>query len=503
MKKEKIVIIGSGLGGLLSAALLSKNGYNVCVIEKNPVFGGNLQSFRRDGVTFDTGMHFFGSIDKGQFLYRLYKYLDIYGSLRLKQLDKDAFSIINYNGKEYPFAQGFENFVEKLQPYFPGEERNIVRFIEKIKSIGAIENLFNLVNGDKEPSEQGDFFARTIKLLGENTWTFIQTLTHDERLRNVLSGLNILTSGTRDDSNMYSLGMTYFTHIESSWRFVGGSDQLVRAFLQKIREAGGTVHNNTKATAFILDDHKKIKYVQTNQGNIEGDIFISNVHPQLTIRMLPEKALRKVYINRLNSLKNSFSTFSLYVVLKKQKVRYLNHNYFDLLSSEVWYDPSSEEWPQEYMYSTLLSDEEDPFTEGITMVSPIKYDLFRKWESTVIEKRGKEYLELKQSLAEKLLSRATERFPELKEAVEKYYAATPLTLRDYLDAPEGTSYGLVKSSKAPLLSMVLPKTQIANLFMTGQSINMHGMLGVAIGSLLTVSYILDLKKVLKSMGDVV
>ena len=56
-EKYDVVIIGSGLGGLVCGAILTKEGQRVCIIEKNEQIGGNLQTFRRDGVTFDTGVH--------------------------------------------------------------------------------------------------------------------------------------------------------------------------------------------------------------------------------------------------------------------------------------------------------------------------------------------------------------------------------------------------------------------------------------------------------------
>ena len=73
MKKYDVIVIGSGLGGLLTADIMSKRGYHVCVVEKNNVAGGNLQTFKRDGVILDTGMHYFGSADKGQFIYKLFR----------------------------------------------------------------------------------------------------------------------------------------------------------------------------------------------------------------------------------------------------------------------------------------------------------------------------------------------------------------------------------------------------------------------------------------------
>ena len=64
-----VIIIGSGLGGLQCGYMLAKKGFKVCVLEKNYQIGGCLQSFRRNGYTFDTGFHHVGSLGKGESLY--------------------------------------------------------------------------------------------------------------------------------------------------------------------------------------------------------------------------------------------------------------------------------------------------------------------------------------------------------------------------------------------------------------------------------------------------
>ena len=56
MKKFDVIIVGSGLGGLECGAILSKEGFNVCVLEKNRVLGGCLQSFKRHNKVLDTGI---------------------------------------------------------------------------------------------------------------------------------------------------------------------------------------------------------------------------------------------------------------------------------------------------------------------------------------------------------------------------------------------------------------------------------------------------------------
>lgn len=68
MSKYDIIIIGSGLGGLECGAILSKEGYHVCVLEKNELFGGCFQTYQRGGHRMDTGIHYIGSLDEGQIM---------------------------------------------------------------------------------------------------------------------------------------------------------------------------------------------------------------------------------------------------------------------------------------------------------------------------------------------------------------------------------------------------------------------------------------------------
>ena len=88
--KYDIIIVGSGLGGLVCGYILSKKGFKVAIVEKNAQIGGCLQSFRRKGVNFDTGMHYIGSMDEGQILYRFWKYLGLTETIPLQRLNNDG-----------------------------------------------------------------------------------------------------------------------------------------------------------------------------------------------------------------------------------------------------------------------------------------------------------------------------------------------------------------------------------------------------------------------------
>ena len=80
-----VLILGAGLGGLLCGALLSLEGYQVTVLEKNKQIGGGLQSFGVDGKRFETAVHYIGSLGKGQTLYKIFDYVGLLEHLQLQQ----------------------------------------------------------------------------------------------------------------------------------------------------------------------------------------------------------------------------------------------------------------------------------------------------------------------------------------------------------------------------------------------------------------------------------
>lgn len=498
MIKYDIIIIGSGLGGLLCGAILSKEGYDVCVLEKNKTIGGNLQSFERDGVIFNTGLHYFGSADKDQFIYKLFHYLEIYDKLRLRQLDIDCFDVINFRDKEYPLAQGFENFSLKLLERFPDESYAIQSFVAKIRQVEQPGQYFNLMTNS---THENPLIFNPLRSL--NAYRFIGSITENNDLRNVLAGLNDLLGGPKEMVNMYIMGMIYYTFIQSAWRFVDGSSQLAESLAAVILTHGGTVLTENQVTGFGLEGTNTIISAKTNQ-NIEifGKQFISDIHPASTLDLLPPDSIRKFYSERIKSLENSIGMFTLYISLKPNSFPYLNYNYTFALTNDIWQsrDPNSP-WPHSYWFETPATSSDGGYTKAVTVLSPIGFERFRKWSGTGTESRGNEYEDLKTSLAEKLLSKVYLQFPELKSSMEKYYCSTPLTQIDYTGSPEGSAYGLIKDSEEPVKSHILPKTRIPNLFLTGQNTNAHGMLGVSTGSLITLSNILDINHIIQKIRN--
>jgi phytoene dehydrogenase-like protein len=104
--------------------------------------------------------------------------------------------------------------------------------------------------------------------------------------------------------------------------------------------------------------------------------------------------------------------------------------------------------------------------------------------------KGEGYEKFKFEKTEKMIEALEKRIPNLRHAIKRIYTSSPLSYRDYIGSFEGNMYGYMKSSENPLKTMVSPRTKIDNLFLTGQSVNMHGILGVTIGAFNTCAEIL-------------
>ena len=87
MKKFDVLIIGTGMGGLVCGNILAREGYTVCMVEKNKQLGGCLQMYVRNKVIFDSGVHYMGGLDKGQNLYQIFKWLGLMDKLKLEKMD--------------------------------------------------------------------------------------------------------------------------------------------------------------------------------------------------------------------------------------------------------------------------------------------------------------------------------------------------------------------------------------------------------------------------------
>ncbi len=491
MHQYDVIIVGSGMGGLVCGNLLSLEGYKVCVLEKNKQIGGCLQIYVRDKVIFDSGVHYLGGLSKGQNLYQIFKYLDILDRLKLQQLDENVFDkiLIENDDTEYEYAQGYENFINKMLTYFPDEEKGLREYCDKIKDICSRFPLYNLQSGDETNAKAS--------VLEIDTKSFIESCTSNPKLREILAGNNALYAGQPGKTPLYVHALILNSYIESSWKCIDGGSQIAKYLARNILDMGGTIIKHAEVKK-IVEDGGVVTHVELADGSkMFAKHFISNIHPVKTLELTQTDLIKKAYRNRLKSLENSISSFTLNIVFKKNSYKYFRHNYYVFNDGCVWTtgDYTEENWPMGYAVFVAASSKSPEYADGMTILAYMKYEEVKEWEHTynIVSKeedRGASYEAFKKRKAEKLLESVERKFPGLRDKIQAYYTATPLSYRDYIGNDDGSLYGIAKDYKDALKTFISPRTKLPNLYFTGQNLNLHGILGASMSAIVTTNALL-------------
>lgn len=496
-----VVIVGSGLGGMACGVMLAKEGYKVCVLERNKQIGGTLQTFVRDRVIFDSGVHYVGGLGAGQNLHQLFKYLGIMDKLRLQQLDEAAFDTIQFAGDPaiYAYAQGYDRFRDTLTEAFPEDADAIRQYCDALRNTCDKFPLYNL--------RPGSSFEK-MNVLELDTQAFVESLTGNKKLQNVLVATNLLYAGLPYRTPFYVHALIMNHYIESAWRFVDGGSQIARYLYKEIVVRGGVFFKRVNVVR-LVEEEGLLRYAEAADGRrFHGKLFISNVHPHNTMQMVQSNMLKKAYRHRLEHLENTMSAFTLNIVLKKHAFKYRNHNYYYLDEADAWCGPqyTADNWPRMYALYWSPSSRDPEYADGVTLITHMRYDEVAPWAgtfNTVAEEdnRGPEYEAFKRVRAERLIDFVCQKFPDLRDAIVSYYAATPLTLRDYMGTDDGSLYGYAKNSGDPMRTSISARTKIPNLLLTGQNVNLHGVLGVTVSAVLTCAEILGIDPLIEKIRN--
>lgn len=462
----KVVIIGAGLGGLECGFLLSKQGFHVCVLEKNQQIGGCLQSFRRNGHLFDTGVHYVGGLGEGEILNRLFEPFGL-NSLPWHQLDLDNFDEVFYQGKRYSFANGYREFAEKMTSYFPHQKEEIAQYAKLLqKSQAGLQNLFS--HSTEENPER-------MSLLNISASQYLQKSFTDINLRNVLSGTS-LKMELNAALPLYLFAQTNGTFIQSAWRLKGGGGLIAETLADGILKNGGRVHTCSPVTGFTVKEGRITGVTINHTDTIDCDLVISDIHPSLLMAMLPEGMVRRAYRTRICSLPNSTGMFTAHLQLKPNKIPYRNHNLFIHEQADLW-DGNNSCRSIGIHYAV---PREGSFAENIDLFTPMSWTDVSRWADTSIGHRGDEYEAFKQQTAERLIHTAKAYLTDLEGNIDKIYTSTPLTYRDYTGTFEGSAYGILKDYDHVAGTFLPARTPVPNLYLTGQNVNFHGILGVTV-----------------------
>lgn len=495
MEKFDVVIIGAGLGGLECGYILSRHEKKVCIVEKESLIGGCLQTFRREGISFDTGFHYVGGLEPGQMLHKLFMYFGLM-ELPWKKMDSDCFDKIIIEGKSYSYAQGYEQYRDTLIESFPHEADAIKEYVDFLKSVGDNTNK----SFDKRDTDA--FYGQS--LFAKSAYEYLTSLFRDKSLIDVVSGASLKMELNTEKLPLYIFAQINSSFIQSAYRLEGGGMQIAETLRRQIERMGGCVMRNAKVTD-VKGAEGKVTSVVINGGDleIEADYFISNVHPATTMNLLQNsKLIRNIYCKRINNLENTFGMFTANILLKPNTIKYQNCNIYAYEKEGVWqlHEDTTDD-VNSILISFQVPKDGSEYCENIDILTPMNWSKVERYFGTKIAHRGSEYEVMKEEMAQKCIALASKYVDGLQDAIKNVYTSTPLTYCDYTGTMQGSAYGIRKNYNELMYTVLTPRTPVSNLFLTGQNLNLHGILGVSMTSFFTCAEILGMETVVNDLNN--
>jgi len=489
MKYDDIVI-GAGVSGLSTAILLAQNGRKVAVVEKAPTIAPTIRGFTRDGIYFDTGFHYAAMLGEGGALARLCERLGVLSHLRIKEKEQGSGDLFFHvpSGFKFRFGETLQDLIGRLTEAFPDEANAIECYVNGLKHFTdqIQRELFAVV---MDP-------VRIFKNANLSVGHYLRENFKSPLLQTLLSIHAVLYGSWPEETSLQYHSIITGGHYDQSQQIYNGGYAIAQAFDKELKNNGIDLYTNSAVDQVRINDNKTVKAVLLENGSIiECENCIYTAHPRLLITMLPEEVFRPIYRSRLVGLEDTISAVVLYCKRKgvRKKADFdtliLAHSLFPGLYAETT------QFADRSMFISRSISEND--SEGISIICPWKYEDVQMWEKSRIGNRSSAYYDWKARVADTILSKAMENCSDILGELDIIDVATPLTFRDYMNAPHGSLYGAKhRISDMPLL----PRTRVKGLYLSGQATLTTGVMGAMLSGFQSAAAITgeDYRKTMES-----
>ena len=504
--KYDVIIIGSGISGLCSAALLGMEGKKVLVLEKHFKIGGYTHTFKRQGYEWDVGIHYIGGMHlKKSFSRKLFDKITE-SNLKWNKTD-DNYDRIIFPDKSYDFIAPKSKFIEQMKTYFPEESSNIDRYIDVALSINkAMFKYFaaKSLSGVKEFLMKKYLSKDFLKFSDKTTYEALSQITSNEKLIGVLTG-QWGDYGLPPKESSFAMHCAIAGHYLDGANYpVGGSRMISESIAPVIHKYGGQIFISTGVDSIHIDDGKAKGVILENGDTIYSDYVISSAGVQNTLhKFLRNENNLSSYRDNLNSIKPSFGHACLYVGFNQtaQDLGIKNTNlwiypsYDHDLNTQKFMNDETQEFPVTYISFASSKDpawdKEHPNTATLEAIVPTNFSNFQKWETKPWKGRGDDYENYKDTFSKRIISKIYEHNPHLENKISYYELSSPLSTRDMAHYQFGELYGADHTPSRFRQNWLKPKTPVKNLYMTGQDITTVGLPSALMSGVLTCSTLLN------------
>ncbi|XP_010180289.1 PREDICTED: all-trans-retinol 13,14-reductase-like, partial [Mesitornis unicolor] len=278
----RLVVVGSGIGGLGAAVLLAKVGKRVLVLEQHGKLGGCCHTFTEKGFEFDTGIHYVGQMHEGSLMKFVVDQLTE-GQLQWARLP-DPYDVVILgepgSARPYRIHSGKEECFRILKEQFPGEGAAIEEFKRLVKSVsrgavlmGVLKSLPRALIVLLCRSGLLSRLSPFCRMASRSVKEVVDELTANPQLRAVFSYI-FPTYGSPPSKASFSMHSILVDHfLCGAWYPSGGSGEIAFHIIPIIRKAGGNVLGKAPVERILLDPQGKACGVSVRKGQDLVDIF--------------------------------------------------------------------------------------------------------------------------------------------------------------------------------------------------------------------------------------
>jgi all-trans-retinol 13,14-reductase len=498
------IVIGSGIGGLTTAALLSVHGgKRVLVLERHYVAGGFTHSFHRPGYDWDVGLHYIGQVQDPRSPVR--KSFDhITNSAVQWTAMPDVYDRAIIDGRKFDLVSGMERLRKGLKQDFPSESRAIDKYINAVRAVNRFAGLYY---AEKVMPAPAAAFAGSLLRAPYLRWARRSTL---EVLRSLTTNgelIGVLTAqwgdyGLPPARSSFAIHATIVEHYFAGASYpTGGASTIATAIVPQIERGGGAVITSAEVAEILVSGDTATGVRMADGREFRASMVISDAGAANTFSRLLPGNIPAVELLRTNlrALPASTAHLSLYVGLNATAEA------LGLNGTNLWIYPGYDhdenvnrfaadpDSPLPVVYISFPSAKDPDFNRRhpgkstIEVITMLPYDAFARWSDKRWKNRGPDYDQLKRQFAHRLLQELERQVPSVKGHVDHAELSTPVTTRHFMNYEKGEIYGIAATPARYALRALGARTPLRNLYLTGQDVASLGVVGAMYGGAISAS----------------